>query len=545
MRVTKTADDFSLRAYSGTSGVLLAMNLSEARRKGLLGFALKRKEQDGAWETMCGMLHFPKFAAEAGKLIPTDQAPIQKFRWSDYRVHADLDYTYRVQPVYGTWDHLELADPIELKVHTASLASGKHRVLFNRAAAASQAFSRKFPDLAKKLKPGMQMPKEALDWLSRGVREQILQVVEAAKDGSWALDICIYEYELQDIIDAVNAANKRGVNVRVVYHAKPGDEQTTVNEQNLAKLPKKCKRARITTSICHDKFVVLSKLADGKRQPQEVLCGSTNFTENGVYRQANVVHVVHDPAVAKIYEEQFEFLFAGNDQAATRKHDTEHDPMPELGQELFVGFSPRTGKGDLAFFIKAIESAQRDVLFSTAFDLDKTVYDALQGAPHDDILRFGIQNKRSTITGTHADRTAEFEAAAMLNFGLEGWLKESTAGQKGNILIHTKVVVVDFTSDSPMVISGSHNLSKNASQGNDENYLVICKHPDVADCYGIEVMRIYDHYRFRFVQAQTKGAKPPSLTPSDAWAARYYKEGSLPCLDRERFGAAVAKRARA
>jgi phosphatidylserine/phosphatidylglycerophosphate/cardiolipin synthase-like enzyme len=494
---------------------------------------------------MCGMLHFPKFAAEAGKLIPTDQAPIQKFRWSDYGVHSDVDYTYRVHPVYGKWNKPELADPVELKVHTASLASGKHRVLFNRAAAASQAFSRKFPDLAKKLKKGMEMPKEALDWLSRGVREQILGVIEAAKDGSFALDICIYEYELKDIIDAVNAAHKRGVSVRVVYHAKPGDEQTTINEQNLAKLPKKRKRARITSNICHDKFIVLSKVDRTERRPQAVLCGSTNFTENGVYRQANVVHVVHDAAVAKIYLEQFEFLFAGNDQAATREHNTTNDPMPDLGEELFVGFSPRSGKGDLAFFIKAIESARRDVLFSTAFDLDKTVYDALQGKPHDDILRFGIQNKRSTITGTHADRAAEFEAAAMLDFGLENWLKESTAGQKGNILIHTKVVVVDFTSDAPMVISGSHNLSKNASQGNDENYLVICKHPDVADCYGIEVMRIYDHYRFRFVQAQKKGGKPPSLTETDRWTDRYYKQGTLPCLDRERFGAAVAKRARA
>src|SRR5262249_28731239 len=162
---------------------------------------------------------------------------------------------------------------------------------------------------------------------------------------------------------------------------------------------------------------------------------------------------------------------------------------------------------------------------------DKSIYEALKGESHDPILRFGIQNKRSSITGIHADRTAEFEAAAMLNHGLEGWLKESTAGQKGNILIHTKVIIVDFTSESPIVISGSHNFSKNASQGNDENYLVICNNPDVADCYGIEVLRIYDHYRFRFVQAQAKNAKPPSLTETDGWTDRYFKSGELSCRD--------------
>ena len=95
----------------------------------------------------------------------------------------------------------------------------------------------------------------------------------------------------------------------------------------------------------------------------------------------------------------------------------------------------------------------------------------------------------------------------MLNSGLEGFLKESTAGQKGNILIHTKLIVVDFTADAPTVISGSHNLSASASNGNDENYLILRGATDVADCYGVELMRLYDHYRFRFSRsARTRKA---------------------------------------
>lgn len=67
------------------------------------------------------------------------------------------------------------------------------------------------------------------------------------------------------------------------------------------------------------------------------------------------------------------------------------------------------------------------------------------------------------MTGYHKDRTAQFVATAFLGEGLEGWLREGTAGQKGNILIHTKLVVLDFTSEHPVVISGSHNLSTAAS----------------------------------------------------------------------------------
>ena len=40
-------------------------------------------------------------------------------------------------------------------------------------------------------------------------------------------------------------------------------------------------------------------------------------------------------------------------------------------------------------------------------------------------------------------------------------------------------------------------LSKSASEGNDENFLIVHGNTDVADCYGCELMRLYDHYRFR------------------------------------------------
>jgi len=154
-------------------------------------------------------------------------------------------------------------------------------------------------------------------------------------------------------------------------------------------------------------------------------------------------------------------------------------------------------------------------------------------------LRYGLQNTRSTITGVHGDRTADFTATAMLSDGLEGFLKESTKGQKGNILIHTKLIVVDFTSDAPIVISGSHNFSGNASRNNDENFLIIQGNTDVADCYGCELMRLYDHYRFRYkvkdAIAQGEAVQAPRLKPNDSWTDEYFSPGSLKLADRLRF----------
>ncbi|MGH7230327.1 MAG: phospholipase D-like domain-containing protein [Nitrospiraceae bacterium] len=551
MRTQAHKDGMSVKAYAGTTGVLLAMNIEPALRQGLLGFALERlAKTTGKKEFLTGMLHFPGMPHTDGEPIPTNQAPIQKFRWSDYRVYPDSHYTYTVHPVYGEPGNLVIKAGPTAEVKTASSRHGEHRVLFNRAAAASQAFSRKFSQIeaalnaelkkakAENRKPEFELPPAALKWLSRGVVEQIIDFIERAKDATWALDIAIYEYELSEIIEAVEAAYARGVKVRVVYHAREGDEQTAVNEKHLVGLPETAKRGRLTDKICHQKFIVLSKVTDGKRTPRAVLCGSANFTENGVYRQGNVVHVVARADVSRQYLDLFEVLFRGDTKTATRKYISEHNPFGDP-QPLFAGFSPRSGRGDLKAFIHDAGNATRDVLFCTTFDLYDDLETALLGRPHDLILRYGLQNSRSKITGFHADRSAAFSATAMLSKGLEGFLKESTHGQRGNILIHTKLIVIDFTSDQPIVISGSHNFSASASGGNDENYLILRGNTDVADSYGCELMRLYDHYRFRFVakiKAQNgQEQEAPKLTPDDSWTIPYFKVGSLKMRDRLRF----------
>lgn len=554
MRAAATQNGVSVKAYAGTTGVLLGFDVRASRRSGLLGFAIEREGGNRPLEWLQGVVDFPGRDHKPGDPVSTEKAPVQKFRWSDYRVYPGTSYTYTVHPVYGEPEAPRVEPGPTVAVTTSSAAQGEHRVLFNRAAAASQAFSREFPevtaeiDAAHREKRDIRLPPRALAWLSRGALEQVTGLCARALDPTWALDIAIYEYELPAIVEAIDAARERGVEVRVVYHAKPRDEQTVVNEKNLEGWPAEIKRARLTSKICHDKFIVLSRIERQRRTPRTVLCGSMNFTENGVYRQANVVHIINRPEVARRYLELFEVLFGGATPKETKAWIDANSPLSP-DEPLVVGFSPRTGATDLDLFASEIRAAQRDVLFCTAFKLEKRIEDALLGAPHDEILRLGLQNSRSKITGYHRDRTAEFSAASLLSKGLEGYLKETTAGQKGNILIHTKLIVLDFTSDAPTVISGSHNLSVPASSGNDENFLIVRGNPDVADCYGVELMRLYDHYRFRWHNnpkaTQNQGPADPcprphgTLCPDDRWTAPYFAKGSLEEADRRRFAAPI------
>lgn len=544
MRKTSTKNGITVKAYAGVTGVLVAMNVEPSRRAGLLGFALRRRAPGSDFKWLKGMLTFPGQHHTDGQLSPTNIAPIQKFRWSDYTVRPGQSYSYVVHPVYGKPGAPDAQPGPTVTVRTASLAEGRHSVIFNRAAAASQAFSRDFPEIEKLLQEARRLnqpappveswPPAAAAWLTRGLLEQIVGFIAQADSARWALDIAIYEYELPAIAAAVQAAHAAGAEVRVVYHARKNDPQTAINEAALSALPAAAKRGRVTSKICHHKFIVLSAVRSGKRRPVAVLCGSANFTENGVYRQANVVHVVRRTATAARYRTLFEHLFTTPDApAATRQLVDAFNPV-DAAQPLFAGFSPRSKRVDLDEFVRVIRAARRDVLFCTTFDLDDAIEDALMGQPRDGVLRYGLQNSRSRITGIHAERTADFATPAMLSSGLEGFLRESTAGQRGNILIHTKVLISDFTSDAPVVISGSHNYSRAASEGNDENYLIVRGDRNVADCYGCELMRLYDHYRFRFYMREATRS-PRYLDATDNWTRKYFVKGSLAATDRARF----------
>lgn len=538
-----TLDTFRVKAYAGTNGVLLAFDVDESRRNGLLGFAVKQKEGNKPWQWLLNSLTFPgkKHTLEKWQATPSNLAPIQKMRWADYSIEPRTTCQYRVHLVYGTPDAPQLDEHLDVEVRTDDGQPDNHRVIFNRAVAASQAFGRKFEAVDKWLSKNKNAPIEdwpdpkARDWLQHGLLDQIEKFVARAKDNTWTLDVAIYEYELAAIVKAINDAHKRGVKVRILYHGKVGDEQTKQNETSVKKIPVARKRARVTNKIFHDKFIVLGKLKNGVSEPRAVLCGSTNFTENGVYRQANVVHVADDKAIAGLYAKLFQVVWdAPGDVPATKKWIGLNNAI-DAANKMFVGFSPRAGGGDLAEFVNCINAADRDLLFATAFALPKNILEALLGQDNDPVMRLGLQNSKSSITGFHLDRTAKFVTPALLNKGLEGWVKEGLRGQKGNLLVHLKAIVINFTSDDPIVISGSHNLSASASSGNDENYLIMRGNTHLADRYGLEILRFYEHYRFRFFAKLLKLQQARPLAIDGSWADGYYTNGSLKQLERLRF----------
>ena len=85
------------------------------------------------------------------------------------------------------------------------------------------------------------------------------------------------------------------------------------------------------------------------------------------------------------------------------------------------------------------------------------------------------------------------------------------------------MIVIDPFGDNPVVVTGSHNFSKSASTKNDENFVVILGHHEIAMHYAINAMQTYNHYRWRaYLEEAEREDRDPFqyLSRSPCWRRR-------------------------
>ncbi len=538
MRKFAEKNQIKVLAFPGTTGILFAMDLPKSKAKNFLGFSIEREytyKGKTKKHYLKNLLDFPQNGKKVNDPVDSNKAPFQKFRWSDYAVYPKTKYTYTFRAHYV--GNKILQGPT-FTTSTLSISDGEHQIIFNRAAGVSQAFERKFPNIdISKYDPKSELDDDARKWLSRGLLEKMEDFVMKGLNKDHRVDICIYEFELDEIIDILKKARDKNVQMRLVYHAKPGDEQTTQNKRSATKLGLTTEfiTPRKTNAINHHKFIVISKKKGEEYEPIRVLTGSTNFTSNGVYRQANVLHTIYNTGVALAYSQLFEHLFAQKkfDSKVTRKYNNTSTPIPQ-NKNPALYFSPRARLSETGEVVSLVKNAKQEYIFCTAFDLhdslDKVLFKKQKG-----LVKYGLQNSKSKVKGMSKDANP-FVTPAMIKKGVEKYLMESKHGQRGNLLIHLKCFVLDFLSKSPVVITGSNNFSLASSANNDENLLIIKGDIDVADIYINEMFRFYDHYRFRYTLKQSKKEKQLlALDPTDAWTEKYYDPESDYFTERVRF----------
>jgi phosphatidylserine/phosphatidylglycerophosphate/cardiolipin synthase-like enzyme len=555
MRDRQTNQGLTVQAIAGSHVVLLGMHMEKSACAGHMGFVIHRTdhtEEEAYWMEGTKTFEETDPGFPAGAKYPTNKHPIQGFTWSDFTAKPGHRYTYRVQALRGPPKALEKFKEVEVEVTTEDESGGNHDVYFNRGAAASQEYARRFGKLAKLEDADDDDPRWA--WLSRGAFEAILAFVARAKDGKWGLRVAAYEFRLAPFAEALKTAKDRGADVKILYDGNPNAPDGKTGEvfprdENRAtaagaKVKSLCKE-RVTRDdvknppISHHKFIVLLK--DG--EAQAVLTGSTNFSKGGVFGQSNVVHVVEDAKVAAKYLECWGLIEGNPDFGELKEALAAINRVPEVlpAKGTTWIFSPQPSLDALEWYGKLAKEAPGALFMTFAFGMHELFKDAyrtgaapLRYALMDKLLGPGVRKEKK------AEATAEMVAIRKMvanrfavgnrlaTNAFDRWVKEKLTGLNTHVqFIHTKFMLVDPLGDDPIVISGSANFSKASTDANDENMLVIRGNKRVADIYLGEYMRLWNHYAFReWVAAGSPGADPEfkHLDVEDKWWRKYFGE---------------------
>lgn len=272
--------------------------------------------------------------------------------------------------------------------------------------------------------------------------QAFLADIEAATS---SVDIAVFDIDLPELGDALLAAKKRGVTVRVAYD----DENLT--DARVATLIGNLQDAKIAVSpdgrepFMHEKIAVIDE--------RIVWTGSWNMTINDTYRNNNQVWRFENAQMATSYRQEIDQLMAGT-FGTNKQSFAPHPTIPLADGELEFYFSPEDGINQ--YVVEAIAQAKQRVLFMAFSYTDKGISQAMIDAHKRGLEVQGVMEAQNA-KGTGA----AFDALA--NAGVDILID-------GNCYImHHKTIIID----DKLVITGSYNFTKSAEKSNDENLMMI------------------------------------------------------------------------
>jgi hypothetical protein len=575
------------KAYASPTLVLLAMDWPDGdTSRDFLGFAIRRTPgfQDNKTEQFSDHSWLPNRIGFNGPPpggqpdLPSNQAPIQKFLWWDARLDglkADSKLSYEISPITGNPTKLNLvqSDSTVVDVIIPEHIEFGIGTWFNRAVMSSQAFSRILNAIGirKDQKPS---PSDALKlraWLANGMERPLPDFIQSASSIVGAI------YHLTDalwIIPALKTAMSRS-QIGLVYDAKVEKDKKTdnlkanPNEDAIKTLKDVEFFPRNKTNIMHNKFLVAGErlLSTAGEKPIQLTCGSANYTTEGLTSQANLIHSFASDELAELFLERFRLLKKNPTIASTAKV-TGWSRTVSIGDAgIRVFFSPEPGQPRISdsisieTIVQAIHGARGSVIFCLFTPTDEKLRQACFTVGDAGKMMFGIVNhiiskepdaRPSPSGGIPADKLAKLEIYHRSKdqkdvIGAEHFnAKAVPAGFEPEInifpgerppsyppvIIHHKFIVIDAETDSPVIYTGSANMSGNSVFKNDEYLLEIKGSPRLARIYLAEFLRLYEHYRARarFIASRLGGesasASGLELQKDRTWADKHYTPGT-------------------
>ncbi|CAN5178428.1 phospholipase D-like domain-containing protein [soil metagenome] len=283
--------------------------------------------------------------------------------------------------------------------------------------------------------------------------------IDMAKE---SIDVCAFELDNRVIIDALVAAKRRGVTVRLVTETDYIDE-VGVKDLKAAGVP--VVDDKRDGALMHNKFMVFDHAA--------VWTGSMNFTENCAYKNDNHGVYIKDNKLAENYSTKFTWMFQDK-KFGGLPNKTDRIPNPEIelsdGTPIENYFA--THDHPASHVIEVLKTAKKSIHF-LAFSFTHTEIAAtmMEAAKHGVAVSgvFETSQGKSKYSAYHKMHDAD----------LPVFLDANPRN------MHHKVIIID----GEIVVCGSFNFSSNADKTNDENLLII-HNKNVAERFEKEFQRV-------------------------------------------------------
>ncbi len=510
------------------------------------GFALERS-MNGESEVLPNFVGFKPTDRGAR---PSTEWPIQRFRWHDHLVGQGDVASYRVIPMIQASDRLE-PDYDSASPWTEPIAVTAGRGIsayFNRGIIATQFVARLLGEehQAKRLSDAIDTPGDPIrNTLGGDLRAKLLHLLaDAAADRSIHVYAALFELHDAELEAALLKLGKRAHVILANGAAKKDKKTGRLKDQNAEArrrlrgkvdlVNRMLKRGRLG----HNKFLVWCKGAT----PTRVWTGSTNWSRTGLCTQANNGLLISSPKLAEVFKEQWDRLKrARNGFPQTLLEDNEVPASVNVGpNKVTVWFTPTPGRADVAHARSFLEAAKDGILFlmfnpGTRGSLLEAVQEIdAQSGPEEakDLYIRGVVNQDPGVASGHpvfaydAKGKVPMDTSVVLPAAIEtpfaSWRKELRKLPSAWAMVHSKCIVIDPLGEHPVVMTGSHNLGLKASRDNDDNLVIIEGDRDLALAYAVNIMSIYETYRWRQNQVRDRQNPWSDLREDDRWQDHHF-----------------------
>lgn len=325
-------------------------------------------------------------------------------------------------------------------------------------------------------------------------------MINAIHNAKTKIDFAVMGFTHTDIIDALEMAWDRGVEIRMVGDA---DHFYNAGYQRLLdrQVPMSVGNG---PHIMHDKFLVVDD--------RFVFAGTANWSKSDMTQNSNNMVYIDHPGVAADFTAEFEQMFDG--RFGWMKEEIDNGRTYQVGDtELEVWFSPN--EDTMGRMLEVVDAAEESVRFTIfAFTKDQVgsafirKMDELEARWADDADRdteLPVRSVAGVVDQSQLHSNGQYHeayrlGAAGIPMRLDGNDMSRKPGdyQAGGGRLHSKTMLIDTYSEDPdkvpVVMTGSFNWSASATQSNDE-FLLVLKSRRIADDYNNYFEYLWDSGR--------------------------------------------------